>query len=120
MPIPYAIAEAAERAGITVHQLRTYLSARLVKPCATAAGGYFLFDETCVSHLRLIGAATGAGLRIREIADLVRALGVNDRQALRAARSAVAAAIDSRQTAITQLQALVAGECGTAAMGSAP
>jgi MerR family mercuric resistance operon transcriptional regulator len=120
MPAPYAISEAARRAGITVHQLRTYLSARLVIPCATTAGGYLLFDETCVSRLRLIGAATRAGLRIREIADLVRALGVNDRQALHAARSSVAVAIGSRQAAIMQLQELVAGECGTAVMERAP
>ncbi|MDE2085373.1 MAG: hypothetical protein KGI64_10995, partial [Xanthomonadaceae bacterium] len=39
--------------------------------------------------------ATRAGLLIREIADLVRALGFDDRQALRAARRSVTIAIGS-------------------------
>ena len=120
MPAPYAIADAARYAGITVHQLRTYLSARLVKPCATTAGGYFLFDETCVSRLRLIGAATGAGLRINEIGVLVKALEAKDSKAVRSARRSVGRAIGSRQAAIMQLQALVARECGMAVMERAP
>lgn len=120
MPAPYAIAEAARHAGITVHQLRTYLSARLVQPCATTAGGYFLFDETCVARLRLIGAATRAGLRINEIGVLVKALETNEPRAMQSARRSVGEAIGFRQAAIMQLQALVAGECGTAVMESAP
>jgi MerR family mercuric resistance operon transcriptional regulator len=120
MPDHYAISEAARRAGITVHQLRTYLCARLVQPCATTAGGYFLFDDACVARLRLIGAATRAGLRINEISGLVKALETNEPRAVRSARRSVGKAIGSRQAAIVQLQALVAGECGTAAMERAP
>lgn len=120
MPPRYAISEAARRACITVHQLRTYLSARLVIPCATTAGGYFLFDETCVSGLRLIGAATRAGLRIKEISGLVKALETNEPSAVRSARRSVGKAIGSRQAAIVQLEELVAGECGTAIMERAP
>lgn len=115
MPAPYVISEAARRAGITVHQLRTYVSAGLVKPCAATPGGYFLFDEACVTRLRLIGAATRAGLRIREIEGLVRALGVNNRQALRAARRSVVVAIGSRVAAIQQLEDVVSNVCGTVA-----
>lgn len=116
MPVPYATFEAARRAGITVHQVRTYVSAGLVNPCAATPGGYFLFDEACVTRLRLIGAATRAGLRIREIEDLVRAMEDDDLQALRVARRSVAAAIGSRQAAIQQLEDLVSGVCGTGAI----
>lgn len=120
MPGQYAIAEAARRAGVTVNQVRTYVSADLVKPCAATPGGYFLFDEVCVTRLRLIGAATRAGLLIREIADLVRALGVSDPQALRAARRSVTAAIGSRQAAIQHLEELLSGACGTATKEVSP
>lgn len=107
MPAPYVTSEAARLAGLTVHQLRTYLSAGLVKPCAATSAGYFLFDEDCVARLRLIGAATHAGLYLREIADLIRALDGDDNRALMAAHRSVAAAIGSRRSAIEQLQALV-------------
>lgn len=113
MHAPALISEAARRAGITVHQVRTYVSAGLVKPCAATPGGYFLFDEACMTRLRIIGAATRAGLCIREIADLVRALGVNDRQALRAARRSVSVAIASRRATLQQLHELVSDACGT-------
>lgn len=111
LPSLYAISDAARRAGVTVHQVRTYVSAGRVQPCATTSCGYFLFDEACVTRLRLIGAATSAGWRIREIEDLVRALGYNDCPPLRMALRSVAAAIGSRQAAIQQLQTLVLGVC---------
>lgn len=116
----YTISEAAQRAEATVHQVRTYLSAGLVKPCAKTAGGSFVFNEGCVARLRLIAAATRAGLRIREIEDLIRALGVSDPQALRSARRSVTAAIDSRQAAIQRLEKLVSGACDAAVTEVSP
>src|SRR5260370_3286197 len=109
MHAPYAVPDAARRAGITVHQLRTYLSARLVKPCATTAGGYFLFDVACVSRLRLIGAATRAGFRINEISVLVKALETNEPRAVRAAPRSGGEAIGSLQASIVPLHAVVPG-----------
>ncbi len=114
MPARYAISEAARQAGLTVHQVRTYVNAGLVKPCATTSAGYFLFGEACVMRLQLIGAATRAGLYLREIACLVRALDGDDRQALNAARRSVVAAIGSRHVAIERLEMLVSGACGAA------
>src|SRR5260370_22920428 len=99
MPAPCAISEAARRAGITVHQLRTYLSARLVQPCATTAGGYFLFDGACLSRLRLIGAATRAGLPINESTPLLKAVQTNQPRAGLAARRSACQAIASRRAA---------------------
>ncbi len=58
----YPISQAAQRAGATAHQVRTYVAAGLVKPCGITAGGYFLFNEDCAARLRLIAAATRAGV----------------------------------------------------------
>ena len=120
MPAPYAISEAARRAGITVHQARAYVGAGLVKPCAALPSGYHLFNDACIARLRLIGAATRAGLLGREIADLVRALDVNDPQALRAARRSLAAAIGTRQAAIQQLKNIVSAICNGAITEASP
>jgi len=54
------LAEAARRAGATVHQVRTYVASSLVRPCATTPGGYLLFEERCVTRLRLITSNTGS------------------------------------------------------------
>jgi MerR family mercuric resistance operon transcriptional regulator len=107
----YPISEAAQRAGATVHQMRTYVVAGLVKPCATTAGGYFLFNEDCVARLRLIAAAARAGLRISEIGVLVKALEGSNPRAVRVARRSVGNAIGTRQAAIQHLQTLVAQTC---------
>ena len=58
----YGIAQVAARAGITIHQARCYVAAGLVSPCAKTEGGYHLFNGTCIARLRLIGAASRAGL----------------------------------------------------------
>jgi len=67
MDAPCLVSEAARRAKATVHQVRTYVAANLVKPCARTAGGYFLFDELYVQRLRLVAAATRAGLRLKKL-----------------------------------------------------
>ena len=46
------LAEAARKAGATVHQVRIYVASGLIRPCATTAGGYLLFEEACVARLR--------------------------------------------------------------------
>lgn len=120
MTAPYPIAEAARLAGLTVHQIRSYVNARLVKPCAATAAGYFLFDENCVERLRLIGAATRAGLFLREIACFVHALDGDDPQALSVARESIADTISGRQDAFAQLASLVACACGGRAAVASP
>lgn len=112
MTSAYTLSEAARLAGATVHQVRTYVASGLVKPCATTTGGYLLFNETCVARLRLIAAATGAGLRIAEIGILVKALEDNDQRAVVTARHSVAAAIGTRQSALQKFQELLSGACG--------
>ena len=104
----YAISEAARRAGATVHQVRSYVASGLARPCTTTAGGHFVFDEDCVARLRLIAAATRAGLHIADIGTLIKALARNDRRAILAAYLSLAASIDTRQAAIQRLCALIA------------
>ena len=111
---PLTLAEAARKAGATVHQVRTYVAAGLVRPCATTAGGYLLFEEACVARLRLITSATRVGMRIAEIGILVKALDANDRRAVATARRSVDAAIDTRQSALRELRMTLSGVCGHA------
>ena len=111
----YTICEAAKRAAATVHQVRSYVTSGLVKPCATTAAGYFLFNDDGVARLRLIAAATRAGLRIADISALVKALEYDDRSAIVAARRSVNEAIGTRQLAMRRLRALVAQTLSTAA-----
>ena len=111
---PCPISEAARRAEATVHQVRTYVAAGLAKPCARTVGGYFLFDEGCIQRLRLIAAATRAGLRLNEIGVLVKVLDGKDPLALQAARRMLTSSIGARRAAIKELQRLVIQNCDAA------
>jgi DNA-binding transcriptional MerR regulator len=71
MPVPYAISEAARRAGITVHQVRAYVNAGPLNPCATTPGGYFLFDEARVAHRSVAAAFGSRRAAIQQLEDLV-------------------------------------------------
>ena len=110
----YTLAQSAKRAAATVHQVRTYVTSGLVTPCATTPGGYFLFNDEGVACLRLIAAATRAGLRIADIGALVKALECDDQIAILAARRSVNEAIGTRQLAMRQLRALVTATLRTA------
>lgn len=114
-----SVAQAAARAGATVHQLRTYVACGLVKPCARTAAGHHRFNDDCVARLRLIVAATGAGLRIAEIGSLIRALDCGDRGAVALARRTLAAVIDERQAALMSLAGVLSSTCGQVAAKAA-
>ena len=68
---PLTLVEAARKAGATAHQVRIYVTADLVRPCAKTARGYLRFEKACVACLRLITSATRVGMRIAEIGTLV-------------------------------------------------
>ena len=91
MSADYSLAQAPP-GGATVHQLRTYVSCGLVKPCARTAAGHHRFNDDCVARLRLIVAATGAGLRIAEIGGLIRAIECGARDDVAVARRMLVAA----------------------------
>jgi len=99
----------------TVHQLRTYVSCRLVNPCARTAAGHQRFNDDCVARLLLIVAATGAGLRIAEIGGLIRALECGDRASAARARRMLTAAIEDRQAALMSLAGMLSSACGPVA-----
>ncbi len=48
----------------------------LLRPSATTAGGYRLFDERCVERLKLIKACRDAQINLAEIAEFVRGMGM--------------------------------------------
>ena len=106
---PLTLAEAARKAGATVNQVRTYVAAGLVRPCATTAGAYHLFEEACVAGLRLITSAPRVGMRIAGIGTLVRALDANDRRAVATARRSVDVAIEAWQSTLRELRMTLSG-----------
>jgi DNA-binding transcriptional MerR regulator len=119
MSADYSLAQAATRAGATVHQLRTYVSCGLVKPCARTAAGHHRFNDDCVARLRLIVAATGAGLRIAEIGGLIRAIECGARDDVAVARRMLVVAIEDRQAALRSLAGMLSSACGPVAAEAA-
>ncbi len=103
----YQIAQAAARAGITIHQARCYVVAGLVAPYATTEGGYHLFNGTCVARLRLIGAATRAGLRLEEMRGFCQALDAHDTEKVDATRDLLEARLSERRAALRRVQRLL-------------
>ena len=103
----YGIAQVAARAGITIHQARCYVAAGLVSPCAKTEGGYHLFNGTCVARLRLIGAATRAGLRLEEMRGFCQALDAHHVEKVDATRDLLKARLSERRTALRRIQRLL-------------
>jgi DNA-binding transcriptional MerR regulator len=48
----YSIAEAAHKAGLSLHRVRVYLDMGLVQAGGATAGGYRLFDATCIELVK--------------------------------------------------------------------
>ena len=109
------IAQAAIRAGITIHHARYYLAAGLVVPCATTEGGYHLFNETCIARPRLIGAATRAGLQLAEMRDFCQAPVAHHVEQVDATRDLLKARLSER---LWRIQRLLIEAC-TAYRGTA-
>ncbi|MBI2292119.1 MAG: MerR family transcriptional regulator [Betaproteobacteria bacterium] len=109
----YRIGQAAARAGITIHQARCYVAAGLVVPCATTEGGYHLFNDTCVARLRLIGAATRAGLQLAEMRGFCHALDAHDTEKVDATRDLLEARMSERRTALRRVRRLFTEACRT-------
>lgn len=107
----YQIAQAAVHAGITIHQARCYVAAGLVTPCATTEGGYHLFNQTCIARLRLIGAATRAGLRLEEMRGFCQALDAHDIEKVDATRDFLKARLSERRTALRRVRRLLTEAC---------
>lgn len=101
------IAAAAERAGITVHQARLYAVAQLVKPCAVTAGGHHLYDQEGIARMRLIGAATRAGLPFFQVRRLCLALDERRHAEASAVHAWLQQALDERRSALRRARRLL-------------
>jgi MerR family mercuric resistance operon transcriptional regulator len=98
----FTIANAAQRAGLTVHQVRTYLDMELVRPCGATDGGFRLLDTNCIERLKLIKACRDAELNLAEIADFVRGLDDDDHARRAAAQQMLRARIRDKRRALTR------------------
>jgi DNA-binding transcriptional MerR regulator len=62
----------ADRAGLSADTVRYYERVGLLPPPARSAAGYRLYEQDAVARLRLIRGAQRAGLRLREIGELLQ------------------------------------------------
>jgi len=71
-----------------------------------------LFNDACVARLRLIGAATRAGLRLEEMRGLCRALDARNAAWTHTAHKRLEAALRERLAALQQVQMLLVESSG--------
>jgi DNA-binding transcriptional MerR regulator len=62
----------ADTVGLNADTVRYYQRVGLLPEPARSAAGYRLYDQTAVGRLRLIKGAQRAGLRLREIGELLQ------------------------------------------------
>ena len=62
----------ADQAGLSADTVRYYERVGLLPEPARSAAGYRLYDQDAVGRLRLIKGAQRAGLRLREIGELLQ------------------------------------------------
>lgn len=65
------IGEVAHRAGVTAKAIRFYERKRILPPAQRAANQYRLYGDDAVDMLRFIKQATGLGLTLAEIKDIL-------------------------------------------------
>ena len=69
----------ADQTGLSPDTVRYYERVGLLPQPARSAAGYRLYDQTAIGRLQLIKSAQRAGLRLREIGELLQvALPVGD------------------------------------------
>ncbi len=65
------IGQLARRAGVTAKAIRFYERKRILPPAPRAANGYRLYGEDAAEMLRFIKQASGLGLTLAEIKDII-------------------------------------------------
>ncbi len=65
------IGELARRAGVTAKAIRFYERKRILPPPMRASNGYRLYGEDAVEMLAFVKQATGLGLTLAEIKDII-------------------------------------------------
>jgi len=61
----------AEKTGLSVHCIRTYVDQSLIQVSDRTKGGLLLFDETAIQRLRFIKIARDAGVPLAKIVCLL-------------------------------------------------
>jgi len=72
--MPYTIGELARVFGLSPDALRYYERLGLLAPEGRTEGGYRLYGEEALRRLRFIKEAQAAGLRLEDIAGILRAM----------------------------------------------
>src|SRR5713101_3829267 len=65
------IGELARKTGVTAKAIRFYERRRVLPPARRAANGYRLYGDDAVEMLAFIKQATGLGLTLAEIKDII-------------------------------------------------
>jgi len=65
------IGELARRAGVTAKAIRFYERKRVLPPAKRAANGYRLYGRDALETLTFVKQATGLGLRLAEIREII-------------------------------------------------
>lgn len=65
-----SIGAAAKKAGISRQSLQYYLMVGLLEPAEITASGRRLFDEKCISRIKLIKKLNDTGYPLRAIREL--------------------------------------------------
>jgi DNA-binding transcriptional MerR regulator len=65
----------ADQTGLSPDTVRYYERVGLLPEPARSAAGYRLYDQTAIGRLQLIKSAQRAGLRLREIGELLQVAG---------------------------------------------
>lgn len=65
------IGEVARRAGVTAKAIRFYEAKRVLPPPARGANGYRLYGDEAVEMLAFVKRATGLGLTLAEIKEII-------------------------------------------------
>lgn len=65
------IGELARQAGVTAKAIRFYERKRILPPARRAANGYRLYEGDAVEMLRFVKQASGLGLTLAEVKDIV-------------------------------------------------
>lgn len=71
MPGGLKIGAVARRAGVTAKAVRFYESRGVLPPPVRASNGYRVYGQDAVEMLRFIKQATGLGLRLAEITEII-------------------------------------------------
>ena len=67
----FKIGDLAERTGLTAKAIRFYERKRVLPPARRADNGYRLYSDDAVEMLHFVKQATGLGLTLAEVKDII-------------------------------------------------